>query len=231
MAVKSLLSKLIFFSFTILLIISASADNCFNSIVGFGDSLTDTGNGFHFVSEYNPPPYFTLPPYGNTFFHRPTGRVSDGRLIIDFIGNFPVGCSATYLAHFASTNEEDYDSTTGCIKWLNRFAQYHNDLLQTELSRIRELHPETTIIYGDYYNAAMNMYRNQEIYGGGLYNFNFSVQCGHPSSVNCVDPSSYMNWDGLHFTDVAAKWIAKSVLTHLGTICDRPSSYAGVYDH
>ncbi|KAK4477884.1 hypothetical protein RD792_017149 [Penstemon davidsonii] len=300
MAVTSLLSKIILFALT------TYAENCFNSIIGFGDSLTDTGNGFHFVSAYNPPPYFTLSPYGDTFFDRPTGRLSDGRLIIDFIdykrylqtslvllgeiggndynhaflqgkteaevqpfvpkivktigetinelinlgavtlvvpGNFPIGCSATYLTHFASTNEEDYDSTTGCIKWLNRFAQYHNDLLQTELSRIRELHPETTIIYGDYYNAAMNMYRSPEIYGftggalkaccggGGLYNFNFTVQCGHPSSVRCVDPSSYMNWDGMHFTEVAAKWIAKSVLTHVGTICDRPSSHAGVYDH
>ncbi|KAK4493535.1 hypothetical protein RD792_018091 [Penstemon davidsonii] len=84
--VTSLLSKIILFASTTLLIISASADNCFNSIIGFGDSLTDTGNGFHFASAYNPPPYLTLPPYGDTFFDRPTGRVSDGRLIIDFIG-------------------------------------------------------------------------------------------------------------------------------------------------
>ncbi|KAL3812830.1 hypothetical protein ACJIZ3_014098 [Penstemon smallii] len=226
MAVKSLLSKIILFASTTLLIISASADNCFNSIIGFGDSLTDTGNGFHLASADNPPPHYTLPPYGITFFDRPTGRVSNGRLIIDFIGYFPIGCTATFLTYFAGTNEEEYDSTTGCIKWLNRFAQYHNHLLQKELSRIRELHPQTTIIYGDYYNAAMKMYRNPEVYGGGLYNFNNSVQCGHPSSMHCTDPSSYMNWDGIHFTDVGAKWIAKSVLTLVDTICDPSSTHS-----
>ncbi|XP_059302702.1 GDSL esterase/lipase At1g28570-like [Lycium ferocissimum] len=58
---------------------------CFNSIISFGDSLTDTGNELHLTRNRNPPPYFATPPYGETFFHRPTGRFSDGRLIIDFI--------------------------------------------------------------------------------------------------------------------------------------------------
>lgn len=52
-------------------------------VFSFGDSLTDTGN------------LVLLPggrgatgsrlPYGETYFHRPTGRASDGRLTIDFI--------------------------------------------------------------------------------------------------------------------------------------------------
>ncbi|KAK4493534.1 hypothetical protein RD792_018090 [Penstemon davidsonii] len=164
-------------------------------------------------------------------------------------GNFPIGCSAAYLTYFTSTNEEGYDSITGCIKWLNRFAQYHNELLQMELNSIRHLHPETTIIYADYYNAAMNLYRCPEKYGfagralkaccggGGSYNVNFSVQCGYPPSTHCVEPSFYLNWDGVHFTDVASNWIAKFLLRgsyttpHLRTICDRPSSHARIYDH
>ncbi|KAL0441972.1 UNVERIFIED_CONTAM: GDSL esterase/lipase [Sesamum radiatum] len=56
----------------------------FNTIYAFGDSYTDTGNtrsntgpnGFMFVSNL---------PYGRTFFHRPTNRYSDGRLVIDFV--------------------------------------------------------------------------------------------------------------------------------------------------
>lgn len=56
----------------------------FKNVYAFGDSYTDTGNtgsntgpsGFMFVSNL---------PYGTTFFHRPTNRYSDGRLMIDFV--------------------------------------------------------------------------------------------------------------------------------------------------
>lgn len=56
----------------------------FKNIYAFGDSYTDTGNtrsttgpsGFMFVSN---------PPYGRTFFGRPTNRYTDGRLVIDFV--------------------------------------------------------------------------------------------------------------------------------------------------
>ncbi|KAI3470214.1 hypothetical protein Pfo_026877 [Paulownia fortunei] len=50
----------------------------------FGDSLADTGNQL-LLSPSNKPPRAARPPYGRTFFHHPTGRCSDGRLVIDFI--------------------------------------------------------------------------------------------------------------------------------------------------
>uniref|UniRef100_A0A0E0MT30 Esterase n=1 Tax=Oryza rufipogon TaxID=4529 RepID=A0A0E0MT30_ORYRU len=55
----------------------------YTSMFSFGDSLTDTGNlvvssplSFSIVGKY---------PYGMTYFHRPTGRCSDGRLVVDFL--------------------------------------------------------------------------------------------------------------------------------------------------
>ncbi|CAK9321092.1 unnamed protein product [Citrullus colocynthis] len=57
---------------------------CFTSIFNFGDSLSDTGNLFG-TCVSKEPPHFCFPPYGDTFFHRPTGRCSNGRLIIDFL--------------------------------------------------------------------------------------------------------------------------------------------------
>lgn len=59
----------------------------YTSIFSFGDSLADTGNLLHLRA--NDPPNVGRFPYGRTYFHHPTGRFSDGRLIIDFIGISP----------------------------------------------------------------------------------------------------------------------------------------------
>lgn len=75
--------------FLLILIFSVSTKHalgCYTSIFSFGDSLADTGNLLHISDSSIRPPHFALPPYGETYFHCPTGRCSDGRLIIDFIG-------------------------------------------------------------------------------------------------------------------------------------------------
>ena len=55
------------------------------AVFNFGDSLTDTGN----LCADGIPDYLATarPPYGTTYFGYPTGRVSDGRVVVDFIGN------------------------------------------------------------------------------------------------------------------------------------------------
>ncbi|XP_042513077.1 esterase-like [Macadamia integrifolia] len=58
---------------------SASNTSCnFPAIFNFGDSNTDTGADSAAFS-------LVTPPYGETFFHMPAGRPSDGRLTIDFM--------------------------------------------------------------------------------------------------------------------------------------------------
>ncbi|KAF5944503.1 hypothetical protein HYC85_018580 [Camellia sinensis] len=332
---------LFFFFFLVFLASIKHSNGCYTSIFSFGDSIADTGN-LACISESPQPPHFMLPPYGETYFHRPTGRCSDGRLVIDFIaeylglplvppyfggqngsctnfqegvnfavvakrnsqslhklffgksvglvqeniakkllrnslvlmgeiggndynhafdsgrnieeiqsfvppvinaigfainelielgavtlmvpGNFPIGCRPTFLTNFMSSNKEAYDPKTGCLIWLNEFAMYHNDMLQIELNRIQKLHPYATIIYADYYNAAMRFFRSPIEYGfsggaltaccgaRGPYNFDPSVECGYPASTACHDPSSHVSWDGLHMTEAAYRWIAKGLL-------------------
>lgn len=58
--------------------------SCYTSIFSFGDSLADTGNLLH--SQPDKAYLISRFPYGQTYFDRPTGRFSDGRLVLDFIG-------------------------------------------------------------------------------------------------------------------------------------------------
>ncbi|GJN38111.1 hypothetical protein PR202_gb27123 [Eleusine coracana subsp. coracana] len=65
--------------------VSYSTQAKYTSIFSFGDSYTDTGNILIIDGPATPNLWINKPPYGMTFFGHPTGRVSDGRLIIDSI--------------------------------------------------------------------------------------------------------------------------------------------------
>ncbi|KAK1318972.1 GDSL esterase/lipase [Acorus calamus] len=58
---------------------ASSSQRCeFPMIINFGDSISDTGG----LSAS----FFFIPlPYGETYFHRPAGRFSDGRVLLDFM--------------------------------------------------------------------------------------------------------------------------------------------------
>ncbi|KAL3739946.1 hypothetical protein ACJRO7_021253 [Eucalyptus globulus] len=58
---------------------------CYRSIISFGDSLADTGNALHLARSAGRSTHAGSLPYGQTHFRRPTGRFSDGRLVIDFV--------------------------------------------------------------------------------------------------------------------------------------------------
>jgi phospholipase/lecithinase/hemolysin len=56
---------------------------------------------------------------------------------------------------------------------------------------------------------------------GGKHNYDYGVQCGTSSHVHgqyltalsCVNPDSYINWDGVHLTDRANRLLARHILT------------------
>ncbi|KAK1285679.1 GDSL esterase/lipase [Acorus calamus] len=74
------LIKLILLTFLLGLARSKPLKGRYKAIYCIGDSLADTGN-LAAYNATNTPPF----PYGETYFHRSTGRYSNGRLIIDFI--------------------------------------------------------------------------------------------------------------------------------------------------
>ncbi|KAF9595100.1 hypothetical protein IFM89_037034 [Coptis chinensis] len=70
-------------------------------IFNFGDSNSDTGGlvaGLGFTIKF---------PYGRTFFHRSTGRLSDGRLVIDFLCE---SLNSSYLSPYLDSLGSNFEN-------------------------------------------------------------------------------------------------------------------------
>lgn len=135
------------------------------------------------------------------------------------------GCSPMMLTYFKSLNKEEHDTATDCLNWLNDFSNHHNERLQEELNRVRANHPDAFVLYADYFNPLMQLYRSPEQNGfrgrslmaccgdgGPPYNFNFTARCAEPASSSCAQPSLYISWDGVHLTEAAYRFMAKGLL-------------------
>ncbi|XP_057463521.1 LOW QUALITY PROTEIN: GDSL esterase/lipase At5g45910-like [Actinidia eriantha] len=151
--------------------------------------------------------------------------IDEGALELVVPGNLPIGCSAVYLTFFQSPNKADYDQN-GCLKPHNAFSKYHNAQLKFALEKLRQKYPHAKIIYADYYGVAKQMIHAPLHHGlsngvtllraccggGGPYNFNISARCGHTGSKSCKSPSTYGNWDGIHLTEAAYRYIAMGLI-------------------
>jgi phospholipase/lecithinase/hemolysin len=82
---------------------SASASACYTRLFSFGDSLADTGNYRFVCGDNDSDPVLRLP-YGETFFHRATGRFSNGRIVLDFIGTIRHTTSQQHSARYPRSN-------------------------------------------------------------------------------------------------------------------------------
>lgn len=92
--------------------VESSQGKCaFPAIFNFGDSNSDTGGFYAAFPAENPP-------YGMTFFHKPVGRSSDGRLVIDFIAqSFGLPFLSPYLQSLGSDfrHGANYASNAGTV--------------------------------------------------------------------------------------------------------------------
>ncbi|KAK8671895.1 hypothetical protein V6N13_038478 [Hibiscus sabdariffa] len=133
-------------------------------------------------------------------------------------GQFPMGCSPSLLTQFQGSDKDNYDPSTGCLTWPNQFPKQHSELLRKELEKLRARHPDANIVYVDYYDLAMRFKETLKACcgTGGLYNFNPSMRCGYPPLEQCCNnPSSYVSWDGIHYTEAMYKLLADVVFEEL----------------
>ncbi|KAF7108204.1 hypothetical protein CFC21_108726 [Triticum aestivum] len=127
-------------------------------------------------------------------------------------GMIPLGCEPQLLALYQSG---DHDPSSGCIKPLNELAELHNRALNGMLRELGRAHPGTAILYADLYGAVADLIASPRKYGfrdeplaaccggSGAYNFNMTAFCGAAGTAACADPSKYVSWDGVHFTEAA----------------------------
>ncbi|KAI3467642.1 hypothetical protein Pfo_024305 [Paulownia fortunei] len=121
----------------------------------------------------------------------------------------PVGCLPVYMS---SSSRHNHDHM-GCVATANRGIMTHNQILQTKLEKFRKLYPNCSILYADYWNAYLTeAFKACCGYGGGQFNFNKHSLCGSPHASTCKDPQKYINWDGIHLTEVMYKHLANLFL-------------------
>ncbi|KAM0827647.1 hypothetical protein ACQ4PT_068062 [Festuca glaucescens] len=130
------------------LLLAAADAGKYNAVFNFGDSLVDAGN---LVTEGIPDYLATArPPYGQSYFGYPTGRCSDGRLVIDFIAQefgLPLlppskakNASFAQGANFAITGATALDTEFFEKRGLGK-SVWNSGSLFTQIQWLRDLKP------------------------------------------------------------------------------------------
>ncbi|XP_027167690.1 acetylajmalan esterase-like [Coffea eugenioides] len=142
----------------------------FDYIYQFGDSLADTGNRIRQVratSVFN----ISSLPYGMTYFHKPTGRFSNGLLVIDFIAkalhlpllhpyletnasfshgvNFAVGGSTALVNSFFAKRNISVPSTNIPLSQQVKWFKKHLSSVSNSRSQIKKRLKRALIMMGE----------------------------------------------------------------------------------
>ncbi|KAL6210271.1 hypothetical protein ACLB2K_015504 [Fragaria x ananassa] len=147
----------------------------------------------------------------------------------------PIGCLPYVLVRFPAADKDE----AGCAKAYNEVCQHFNQELKQAIVQLRKDLPLAAFTYVDVYSVKYSLFKEPQKYGfelplvaccgyGGKYNYNSSAGCGTTITVNgsqifvgsCKNPSTRVNWDGIHYTEAAAKFVFDKIST--GAYSDPP---------
>lgn len=147
----------------------------------------------------------------------------------------PIGClpvNRFYILQPAPGTVDDY----GCIKAQNEMAMEFNRQLKDTVVKLRTEFPEAAIILIDVYTAKYELISNSKNLGFadplkvccGFHHDYDHVWCGNKGMVkktevyggSCEDPSVFISWDGVHYSQAANQWVANH--TFFGSLSDPP---------
>ncbi|KAK9277520.1 hypothetical protein L1049_007064 [Liquidambar formosana] len=143
----------------------------------------------------------------------------------------PIGC-LPFIVKYSPPRPDNVDPI-GCVKSQNEVAQEFNRQLKEMVYTLRAKFPEAMLTYVDIYSAKYALISEAEKHGfanplGYCCGGENHVQCGTKAIVNenevygasCSNPSTYINWDGIHYSHAANRWIANQILD--GSLSDPP---------
>ncbi|KAK2416285.1 GDSL esterase/lipase [Trifolium repens] len=150
----------------------------------------------------------------------------------------PVGC-LPYIIELHKVTPDKVDKA-GCSTPYNEVAKFFNHELKQAVVQLRKKLPSAAITYVDVYSAKYSLISQAHKHGfeeplraccghGGKYNYNLHIGCGAKVKIHgkeiliakpCKDPSVVVNWDGVHLTQAANKWVFEQIVD--GYLSDPP---------
>ncbi|KAL2903465.1 hypothetical protein RDABS01_002175 [Bienertia sinuspersici] len=139
----------------------------FPAIFNFGDSNSDTGGWSATFGQAEPP-------HGETYFHAPAGRYSDGRLIIDFIAeSLGIPYLDAYLDSMGSnfSHGANFATAGSTISPQNASSNYSPFPLNLQVYQFHHFHLRSAILRNKPGEVFKNLLPRAEYFSQALYTF------------------------------------------------------------
>lgn len=143
----------------------------------------------------------------------------------------PVGCLPYILRRFPNPASDEVDRF-GCLIPPNRLCQFFNFKLQDAFYRLREDLPLATFTYVDVFSIKYLLIGQSSSKKNTVSSFFDPLKaccgrskkygCGSKMKVNgteiligksCKHPNKRVNWDGVHYTEAANRWVFDKIST------------------
>ncbi|KAM7253130.1 hypothetical protein ACFE04_025748 [Oxalis oulophora] len=147
----------------------------------------------------------------------------------------PIGCLALTLQNIHDA-PPGYVDQYGCAKDQNDIAIDFNRQLKLEIESLRAKLPDAALTYVDIFATKLGLITNALKEGFvdpgkiccGYHKGDIQAWCGQTARINgsevyfgsCEDPSRYISWDGVHYTEAANRWFVNHISR--GSLSDPP---------
>lgn len=138
-------------------------------------------------------------------------------------GTGALGCLPQKLS-IPRDDDSDLDAN-GCLTTYNAVAKAFNGKLSESCGLLRNRMADATIVFTDLFAIKYDLVANHTRYGiekplmaccgngGPPYNYNHFKMCMSGEMQLCDIDARFINWDGVHLTEVANSIIASKLLT------------------